>query len=672
MTLTPEWSRNLRDRVSHSNLAAARQALDAQLEAYHASLPPVPDQQAGYYHDFFCAEHATQLRFDHRNPRRHVCPVDGAVFSGEPYDSAWLWSVNDMLSDAALKFAFRAHLEAGTDRALADSAEAIRILENYARHYLHLKPAPTVYEEEPGIATWQNLDESVWIARLCWAYALLAETLPDETRELATQLLFRPAARHIRRVRCREIHNVSNWNNAALVTLARILEDDQLLEEALTGELGLAAQLERGVTREGLWWEVSLSYHYYSLDAIVRTLRILRATGRPFDDGGVLKRMFLAPIAVALPDLQLPSVNDCWHFIGLEEKVGHGIPDADGFYETAYAWFRDPAFAWVLRRNYRSRPRACFEALLDGVRTIPDGDPPARASRLLPEAGLAVLRGGDCGKQNYLLVKAGDDGGVHGHRDQLRIQLAGSGSSLIPDLGTPGYGIDLNHTWYQPTGSHATVMVDGDSQPPTRGGFDRYSAEDRFTWVEASASWEEGAYSGVRMRRILLWRETHFVDLFQVLCPSERDLYWVCHVQGELVSGAAGLRPAEPLHGDGGFQHVRLSGETPESPGSPLRWRHPGGSLDLHLAGPFGRLLVGDSPSNPASQRLSTVIRHRTADRTVFVSVFALGGKERAPRIREAAGSWRDDAPWRLTLSTSKGTEEWRVGPDLGDVRLIE
>ena len=250
--LTPEWSRDLRTRVSHPNLAAARQAVDAQLDAYRASLPPVPDQQAGYYHDFFCAEHATQLRFDPGSPGRHVCPVCGTGFSGEPYDSAWLWSVNDMLSDAALKFAFRSHLESGTNRAGCDAAEATRILETYARRYLHLKPAPTVYEEEPGIATWQNLDESVWITRLCWAYALLAETLSDETRELVTRQLFRPAATHIRRVRCREIHNVSNWNNAALVTLARVLEDDWLLEEALRGETGADGPVGAGGHPRGI------------------------------------------------------------------------------------------------------------------------------------------------------------------------------------------------------------------------------------------------------------------------------------------------------------------------------------------------------------------------------------------------------------------------------------
>ena len=671
--LAPKWSRDLRTRASHPKLAAAREALDVQLEGYRSSLPPVPDQQAGYYHDFFCAEHATQLLFDPGSPRRHVCPVDGAVFSGEPYDSAWLWSVNDRLSDAALKFAFRSHLETGTSRAGSDAAEAARILETYARRYLHLKPAPTVYEEEPGIATWQNLDESVWVARLCWAYALLAETLSDETRELVTRQLFRPAATHIRRVRCREIHNVSNWNNAALATLARVLEDDRLLEEALRGDLGLAAQLEQGVTGEGLWWEVSLSYHFYSLDAIVRTLRILKATGESFDDGGVVRRMFLAPIQISLPDLKLPSVNDCWHFIGLEEKVGHGIPDADGFYETAYAWFREPGFAWILGQNYRSRPRTCFEALLDGVPVIPDGDPPDRDSRLFPEAGLALLRGGGSRqRRNYLLLKAGRHGGVHGHRDQLRIQMCGSGSPLIPDLGTPGYGIDLNHTWYQQTASHATVLVDGESQPPTRGRLDRFSEEDGFTRVDASAAWEEGAYAGVRMRRTLLWRDTYFVDLFQVLCPAERDLYWVCHVVGELVCGASDLQPTAPLSGGGGLRHVRLDGETPESPDSRLRWRHPAGSLDLHLAGPFGRLLLGNAPSNPASQRLSTVIRHHRADRTVFASVFALGGMDQDPAIREVAGSWRDEDVWRLTLSSAAGPEEWRVGAHTGRIQLME
>ena len=287
---------------------------------------------------------------------------------------------------------------------------------------------------------------------MVWAYALLEGSLSQSVREKLARKLFRPAAEHLHRVRWPEIHNVTNWNNAALATLAVVLKDDDLLKLALGGSLGLRAQLQQGVSEDGIWWEGSLSYHYYMLNAVVWTMRILRATDRPFDDGGILKRMFLTPILISLPDLKLPSLNDCWHFIGLLDKVGHGIPEAEGFYETAFAWFRDPAFAWVLQQNYRLRPRTCFEALLEGVEEVPPGEPPESKSLHLADLGCAVLRSSTQERQSYLFLKAGPGGGEHGHLDQLRIQFFAGGASIIPDLGTPGYGIGLNQSWYRPHG----------------------------------------------------------------------------------------------------------------------------------------------------------------------------------------------------------------------------
>ncbi len=111
--LTPDWSKTLRAKVGLPAFAASLDALDARVDGYHDFLPSVPEQQAGYYHDFFCPDHAVQLQFASQSPQRHTCPVDGAEFQGEPFDSAWLWFVNDMLSDAALKLSFRSHLEAG-------------------------------------------------------------------------------------------------------------------------------------------------------------------------------------------------------------------------------------------------------------------------------------------------------------------------------------------------------------------------------------------------------------------------------------------------------------------------------------------------------------------------------------------------------------------------------
>ena len=52
--LTDEWRAAIRAKANSPDLAAARAALAAQNAAYHATLPDLPDRQAGYYHDFFC------------------------------------------------------------------------------------------------------------------------------------------------------------------------------------------------------------------------------------------------------------------------------------------------------------------------------------------------------------------------------------------------------------------------------------------------------------------------------------------------------------------------------------------------------------------------------------------------------------------------------------------
>ena len=218
--LTPEWSRDLRRRASAPSFSAAREALDQRLAEYHRFLPQVPTHQAGYYHDFFCPECAVQFVYDPRKPRRHLCLECDAVYSGEPFDSAWRWSVNDMLSDAALKLAFRSHLADGRgEQARADRDLASRILFTYAERYRHMEPPPLDHPNHPGIVAWSGLDESVWLIRMCWAFALLEETLREGSAGQLAQQMFRPGAEHIQRVRWPEIHNATNWNNAALATL---------------------------------------------------------------------------------------------------------------------------------------------------------------------------------------------------------------------------------------------------------------------------------------------------------------------------------------------------------------------------------------------------------------------------------------------------------------------
>ena len=340
-----EWLAALRARGTDPAFETARRvALDERLARVHRALPDIPSRQAGYYHDYFCPTHAVQLVFDPREPHRHACPVDGEVFSGEPFDSAWGWSVNDLLSDAALRSALRHAIGAGDPAQRGVDLALVRhVLTGYAERYRTMPQAPRPYPGPyRGIACFSALDEDVWVIRLAWAAALTADALAGDDARLIRAGLFEPAREHLARVRYGQVQNVANWDNSALITLALVLGDDASIDDLLDGEYGVRDELARGVGEDGLWWEVSLSYHYYVLAALSWTVRALRASGRTgaaVDVEAKVAGMFRVPLALAFPDGSLPAVNDCWYHIGLLGEVGHGIPNAEGFHELAWAWF---------------------------------------------------------------------------------------------------------------------------------------------------------------------------------------------------------------------------------------------------------------------------------------------------------------------------------------------
>ena len=43
---------------------------------------------------YFCPHHGVRLTWRADMPHRHACPVDGEIFSGEPWDGAWWREMN--------------------------------------------------------------------------------------------------------------------------------------------------------------------------------------------------------------------------------------------------------------------------------------------------------------------------------------------------------------------------------------------------------------------------------------------------------------------------------------------------------------------------------------------------------------------------------------------------
>ena len=609
-----------RERRTHPAFIHAYRRLETEAKAFLGEEMQPQDRPAGYYHNYFCPDHAVELVFDAGSPHAHRCPRDGRVFSGEPYDSAWRWFVNNRLSTMAYRLALMWQLNANK----AYLARCREILLAYAERY----PGYPIERELPygwGKVANHSLDEAVWLIPIAKAYDLVRETLAPDERTLIETNLLALAAAHIQGQKFHRVHNIECWHNAAIAAVGICLNDAKFQKVALEDNFGFFHQLREGVLDDGLWWEGSSSYHFYTLAALIAQIQVSENSGADLQENDRLRAMFRAPVSLAFPDFRLPATNDCWYFSSLLSDVCHGVPPSESFYEVAYGWYKEPVFARILEHNYSCRPRTAVEALLYGEDLPDSGGGLVVESGVLKPSGMAILRSREAlDRQSCLLLKYGPHGGGHGHPDKLSISFYARGYPVATDLGTPGYGVDLNETWYRQTLSHNTVMVDGHSQPPAEGRLVNFDVRraDGFEVVDAGVSWEKAPYSGVAMRRVILWTDSYFWDVFHVNAPRECQMDWVCRYQADSCRHTGLSRSGSiALSGDG-YDHVRRPILfVPEEMVS-LQWGLPEGGVGAFLPEDTGaQTIIGKAPLQPASETGDVLIRRRIARETTFVAL---------------------------------------------------
>lgn len=542
LILTPAEIANVRERArKHRWARAILEGLLKKCERHLKERWEVPEESAGYYHDYFCPEHAVRLRFDPKKPREHICPVDGKAFRGEPYDSAWRYFVQRRTARATYELALGYALSGRKEFA----EKAGRILLQYAEKY----PLYPVWRD--GRMMFQSLDEAVMAIDLVQAFDLIEPSgalSPEDKRRIEAQLL--GAMAKFLMPRRGGVHNISCWRNAAIGLIGLALGSDPLTKFAMEGPTGWKGQIERGVLDDGLWFEGSIGYHFYALYPLWLLYRSAKNNGYPFPAPLVdrFKSMFEAPIYYAMPDLSLPALNDCWFGGSLLRYVWA--------YEVGYGEFQEPLLAWPLRLAYGNEfeRRRSLEALLFGAEEIPPLKPPLLKSVNFPSSGLVILRLGEGRRQIYLLLDYGPHGGGHGHPDKLNIVLYGLGRLILPDLGTPGYGLKATHDWYRQTVAHNTVVVDRRSQSPAQGKLLRFHGDPEVAIADAECS---TAYPGVYMRRVVALVDGLVLDLFICRSDDEHTYDWVAHPSGS-VEPLVRLKPfAKRLGEHYGYQFIR-------------------------------------------------------------------------------------------------------------------
>jgi hypothetical protein len=332
------------------------------------------------FHWYVCKKDGATLQT--ASPTEHRCPVCSTVYRSGPYDDVVLMRSHDGHSSAArnLGLAYRLSGEPQYVHKTRD------ILLAYAKQYLRspLHDRDGKKRADGGHVGPQTLTEAVWLIGICQGADVIWDRLGADERQAIETGLLRPAADTIRRHRM-GIHNMQCWKNSAVGLVGLLLEDAELIADAVTWAHGFRQQIAQGINDDGQWNEGAWGYHFYTLSALTPLAETGKRCGLGLyvyqHEGRSLRRLFEVPLELAMPNLELPAFND-----STQVKVR----GAHGLYELALARYGDPRFAEVLRPGRRDS----LEALLCGVADLPPVPARAPASHNYPSAGYAVLRQG--------------------------------------------------------------------------------------------------------------------------------------------------------------------------------------------------------------------------------------------------------------------------------------
>ena len=221
------------------------------------------------------------------------------------------------------------------------------------------------------------------------------------------------------------------------VTFPEFPDSEAMRREALAR---FTAAARAQLLPDGLHDELSSDYHCVFYLTMARIYRLARAAGLecelPDDFRELLQRGAEGVLATTTPSFVQPCFNDSW---ATPASIVMGI---------AFEFFPE---------------RSDFRWAATGGR---EGAPPAggTASRFLPYAGIAVMRGDWSPDSSYLAFDVGPLGNCHEHQDKLSFTFWKGGEELIFDDGGGQYD-DSEFRRYAISGyDHNTLLVDGLAQ----------------------------------------------------------------------------------------------------------------------------------------------------------------------------------------------------------------
>ncbi len=446
----------------------------------------------------------------------------------------------------------------------------------------------------------QHLDEATSAIKLAKTYDLCASSdvfSPEDRKKIEQDFL----AATVREIQNYEIfvgrkNNHQTWFNAAYATVGVAIGDSKLINDSIYGTGGLLWQLKNSVTDDGIWYEGTMSYHFYALSAIIENLKAVQRVGWDFSGNERLKSLWSGPLAMAFPDGSIPALHDGDPFslTGMKKD-----------YLFAGEYFKDPVFAKIA--NEKSQDQV-----------LP--------SQVLSDIGVGILRQGSGADAKCAMMDYGIHGDHHGHPDKLNLILYALGLEVFLDPGRISYSVPEYESWSRTTVAHNTVVINGENQKPDTGKLLHFEIKPEYSACFAES---DSAYSRHEISRFLLLADNFLIDVFRVEGSRKDSLDWLLHVRGDLkLPGSIETKKIVSLGDKNGYQHLKEI-QSLQSSGNYVfdAVQKDGRFVRIHLLDEKeSQVFTGIGIGAKLSEKVPFILRRREAPSTVFVSFYDLSG----------------------------------------------
>lgn len=600
----------------------------------------------------------------------HKCPQCQKIYSGFPYDNVIYSRIHsrniNMAEGAAWAWAVTG------ERKYAEFAA--RILLGYADRYLRYPMVhASVSDKNIDVAAEKNcryksaghikeqtLDEANLMVSVVKAYDLIQNSgvLNLNEKKNIEENFIRAMADCINVYKSGK-SNWQTWHNTALMYAGLILCDRQMVEQALLDkDNGFMTQMNISVMPEGMWYENSWGYHYYTLSALTHMAEAGRRIGIDIYGHEMLHKMYLIAFDYLMSDGSLPrfgdSVNDS--------------PNNPSVNEMAYSAYKDGRLLSTLPSE------TSWDMIMSGRKADQTSTRPGTASRLIPGAGHAILATEGPGHLTAALT-FGPYGGFHGHFDKLSFVFFGYGSELGIDPGratSQAYRLPIHSQWYKATTGHNAVLVDSQSQKEAEGKLLAFEASPLYAAVAAEAG---PAFEKVNHRRFLLLAPAYLLVVDELISLDGKDhtFDWLYHNKGvqascNLMSGAS-----RPGNAPAGYAYLKDINAFKVGKEKTTEIKFPGDKLNTRLlmaASNGDEVFTATGPLASVVDRAPMAIVRRKGDKIFFVAAIEPVPPDKDPDIKNIEFTHGDTL--EIIIDRTSGTDRIRFeGKNPGDFKVF-